>query len=389
MKELQQIYDAVIQRARDDEFAGWDPFDGLESRIFRATPLRHLAPARVAWLQLVKRAPWNLRSVLSVPKGQNSKGLALFALAELSRYRATGGAEHQRQAIDILKLLGTLAIKTSIGLAFGYNFDWQSRAFFAPKGTPTIVPTAFAARAFIENFRETTDESDLEIPRKVCRFIVSDLKRPHETDSEVCFSYTPGDRSLIYNASLLAAETLAEVGEIDNNIEYLTLAEKAARYVIGMQGERGEWAYGPKLRHAWIDNFHTAFILSSLKRIGDRCPSIRDEADAAITKGLDFWLDNFFTDEAAPKYFDTHTYPIDIHSAAAAIVTLCDLSRTDVRALTLAESVAEWTAREMWNDDGTFAYQKTRSSLVRTPFIRWGQAWMAYAIARLLEERVR
>lgn len=389
MNDLRQIYDTMIERAREDEFAGWDPFDGLESRIFRVTPLRHLAPARVAWLQMVKRSPWNLRPVLSVPKGQNSKGLALFALAELSRFRATGRAEHQRQANDILTLLRTLTIETSSGIAFGYNFDWQSRAFFAPKGTPTIVPTAFAARAFIESFRGTADDSDLEIPRKVCRFIVSELKRPYETGSEVCFSYTPGDCSLIYNASLLAAETLAEVGAIDNNIEYLTLAEKAARYVIGMQGERGEWAYGPKLRHAWIDNFHTAFILSSLKRIGDRCPSIRDEADAAITKGLDFWINNFFTDEAAPKYFDTQTYPIDIHSAAAAIVTLCDLSRTDVRALTLADRVAKWTAREMWNGDGTFAYQKTRSSVVRTPFIRWGQAWMAYAIARLLEERLR
>ena len=34
--------------------------------------------------------------------------------------------------------------------AWGYNFDWQSRNFFAPRGTPTIVPTAFAARALIE-----------------------------------------------------------------------------------------------------------------------------------------------------------------------------------------------------------------------------------------------
>lgn len=389
MNDLSQIYDSVIERARADEFAGWDPFDGLESRIFRVTPLRFLSPARVAWLQMVKRSPWNLRSLLRVPRGLNAKGLALFALAELSRFQATGEAEHQRQATHILNLLRSLAISTNEGVAFGYNFDWQSRAFFAPKGTPTIVPTAFVARAFIESFRESADETDLEIPRKVCQFIVAELQRPHENESEVCFSYTPGDRSLIYNASLLAAETLAETGSIDNNEHYLALAEMAARYAIRMQGERGEWAYGPKLRHAWIDNFHTAFILSSLKKIGDQCPSIRDESDAAISKGLDFWLDNFFTDEGAPKYFDTQTYPIDIHSAAASIATLCDLRKTDERALPLAERVAEWAATEMWNGDGTFAYQKTRSSIIRTPFIRWGQAWMAYAIARLLEERAK
>jgi hypothetical protein len=385
--DLNEIYTSLMANSRAGGYAGWDPFDGLESRIFQATPLRHIAPARVAWLQMVKRSPWNLRPLLRVPKGLNAKGLALFALAELSRHRAT--KEAQQQASEILDLLRTLTIQTANGAAFGYNFDWQSRAFFAPKGTPTIVPTAFAARAFLESFRETGSERDLEIPRRICRFIVTELQRPHETDTEICFSYTPGDRSLIYNASLLAAETLAEVGAIDSNDGYLALAEKAARYAIKMLGTRGEWAYGPKLRHAWVDNFHTAFILSSLTRIVEHCSAIRTEADAAIAKGFEFWIANFFTDEGSPKYFDTQTYPIDIHSAAAAIVTLCDLADRDERALPLAEKVAEWTVNEMWNPGGSFAYQKKRSSVVRIPFIRWGQAWMAYAIARLLEARPR
>ncbi len=387
MTDLNEIYSTLMESSQADGFAGWDPFDGLESRIFRATPLRHIAPARVAWLQMVKRSPWNLRSLLRVPQGLNSKGLALFALAELSRFRVTDQPTHLERATEILDLLRTLTIETAHGVAFGYNFDWQSRAFFAPKGTPTIVPTAFAARAFLESFHETGDESDLETPRNICRFIVTELQRPHETTSEICFSYTPGDKSLIYNASLLAAETLAAVGAIDNNDEYLNLAARAAQYVINMQGTRGEWAYGPKLRHAWIDNFHTAFILSSLARIADHVPAIREDANEAIAKGFEFWIANFFTDDGAPKYFDTQTYPIDIHSAAAAIVTLFDLKDRDERALPLAEKIADWTAKEMWNSEGFFAYQKKASSTVSIPFIRWGQAWMAYAIARLLEAR--
>jgi hypothetical protein len=154
-----------------------------------------------------------------------------------------------------------------------------------------------------------------------------------------------------------------------------------------MQGDRGEWAYGPKLRHSWIDNFHTAFVLSSLVRIGHCVSAIRPDADNAIAKGFDFWIANFFTAEGAPKYFDNQTYPIDIHSAAAAIVTLADLRDQDDRALPLVEKIAAWTTNEMWNADGFFSYQKTRSSTVRIPFIRWGQAWMVYAIARSLEAR--
>ena len=387
MTDLDEIYSRLMERSQADGYAGWDPFDGLESRIFQATPLRHIAPARVAWLQMVKRSPWNLRPLLRVPKGVNAKGLALFALAELARFSASRDLVHRENATEILDVLRTLAIKTAGGAAFGYNFDWQSRAFYAPKGTPTIVPTAFAARAFLESFHETGDEVDLEIPRKVCRFIVTDLQRAHETASELCFSYTPGDQSLIYNASLLAAETLAEVGAMDSNDEYLSLATKAVRYVINMQGERGQWAYGPKLRHAWIDNFHTAFILSSLARIGDHVSEIRQDGNDAIAKGFDFWINNFFTDDGAPKYFETQTFPIDIHSAAAAIVTLCDLKDIDNRALPLAEELAAWTVKEMWHAEGFFAYQKKTSSTVGIPFVRWGQAWMAYAIARLVEAR--
>ena len=43
-----------------------------------------------------------------------------------------------------------MRLKGFSGAAWGYSFDWQGRAFFAPQGTPTIVPTAFAVRALLE-----------------------------------------------------------------------------------------------------------------------------------------------------------------------------------------------------------------------------------------------
>jgi hypothetical protein len=43
-----------------------------------------------------------------------------------------------------------MSLKGFKGACWGYNFDWQSRSFFVPRGTPTIVPTAFAARALCE-----------------------------------------------------------------------------------------------------------------------------------------------------------------------------------------------------------------------------------------------
>ena len=57
-------------------------------------------------------------------------------------------------------------------------------------------------------------------------------------------------------------------------------------------------------------------------------------------------------------------------------------------ALPLAETIAAWTSRNLRDSRGFFYYQRRRFYTVRTPFIRWTQAWMLYALARLLEERI-
>lgn len=387
MSDLEQIYANLYIYCENEDFAGWDPFDGLSSRIFLSTPLRRIAAARFAWQQVIKRTPINLRPLLLVRKGVNAKAVALFALAELSMFRSSGDEQHHENAAMLLDMLRGLAITgvTSSGeptKAFGYNFDWQSRVFYAPKGTPTIVPTAFAARAFVESYKLFGEEDDLEFAKEICGFILNELETPHRTEDEICFSYKPNDTSLIYNASLLAGETLAAVGAIISSDELRDAAAKAMRFVFRRQSEDGSWLYGPGSKHKWIDNFHTAFVLSSLDRINENLGN--EEAEAAIRKGLSYWIDNFFLDDGTPKYFDREIYPIDIHSAGAAIATLSELNDLDDRALPLAEKIADWTIANLRDPAGFFYYQKRRLMTVKTPFMRWGQAWMAYGLAKLI-----
>ncbi|MBK8813366.1 MAG: terpene cyclase/mutase family protein [Acidobacteria bacterium] len=383
MGEIEKIYGELFSYCQAEDFAGWDPFDGLNSRYFQATPLRHIAPARLLFLQVVKRSARNLRPLLKIEKGVNPKGIALFALAELSRFRSTKAEAHAERAKRFLAQLLDLSIENPKSKvqhrSWGYNFDWQSRAFFAPCGTPTIVPTAFAAQAFSEAFELFGDEAYARTCGEVCEFIKSALNRSFESDTEVCFSYTPLDRSVIFNASLLAAEVLANRGGEEN----LELAATAARFVVDRQRNDGAWAYGPKLRHAWVDNFHTAYILLSLHRLQSIVPHL--DGGAAVEKGLCFWLDNFFLEDGAPKYFDRESYPIDVHSASAAIVALCELNEVDPRCLPLANKVAGWLISNMRDESGYFYYQKRKRSTVKTPFVRWSNAWTAYALARLLE----
>lgn len=404
-------------RARD--YAGFDPFDALNSRLFQATPLRHSRAARLVWTQLFKRSPLNLRPLARVPAGRNSKGTALFALAALARFRAqatagadsevtagatgkaTAGAvskataaakseataETEGEARELLEALLDARLEGWSGAAWGYNFDWQGRAFYAPRGTPTVVPTAFAARALVEASKVFDDGARyLRVARSTCDFILQDLERSAAGDGEVCFSYTPHDGTRVFNASLLAGETLASVGELTGERELCEMAARAARYVVRRQRADGSWAYGADGYQSWADNFHTAFVLHSLASIMENCDG-GDEFAEALRRGASFWRARFFLADGWPKYYHDGLYPADAHSAAASVVTLLKIDHVEHDALDYARKIALWAVRNLQDERGFFYYQRRRFHTVRTPYMRWSQAWMMYALARLIERQ--
>jgi hypothetical protein len=383
-----RAYERLARWCHEQRYSGYDPFDGLNSSVFQATPLARSRTARLMWTQLFKRSPVNLRGLARVPAEKNPKGTALFTLAALARYRRERTAETAREARQLVNDLLSARLDGWSGAAWGYNFDWQGRAFFAPRGTPTIVPTAFAARALLEAARALDEKSYLETARSACDFILRDLHRSEEGEREICWSYSPLDRTRVFNASLLAAETLAAVGHETGEGELIEWAMRGARYVARRQREDGSWAYGADGYQSWADNFHTAFVLMSLSRIMESCndEECRDELGATARRGYEFWRDRFFLADGWPKYYHDRLYPADAHSAGAAIVALVELQWIDADALRLAEKIALWTISNLQDERGYFYYQRRRFHTVRTPYMRWSQAWMLYALARLLEK---
>jgi hypothetical protein len=383
--ELERAAHELAAWCREREFAGHDPFDGLNSKLFQLTPLIRSRAARILWTQFFKRSPLNLRALARVPAEKNAKGTALFALAALAEFRRSRTEDAENEARALLDDLLAARLDGWSGAAWGYNFDWQGRAFFAPRGTPTIVPTAFAARALVEATRAFDDQSYLLKARSACDFILRDLHRSLETDGEVCWSYSPLDRTRIFNASLLAAETLATVGQLTGEKELSEWAVRGARYVVNRQREDGSWPYGADGYQSWADNFHTAFVLTSLSRIMAACDSCRDEFEEAARRGYAFWREAFFLADGWPKYYHDKLYPADAHSAGAAIVALLESQWIDERAFELAEKVALWALGNLRDREGYFYYQRRRFCTVTTPYMRWSQAWMLYALSRLLE----
>lgn len=388
---LEQAFNDLFEWCRRRDFAGYDPFDALNSLLFQATPLKHFWTPRLVWTQLAKRSPLNLRPLALVAGQKNSKGIALFALAALANYRRLRTVEAETEARDLLDELLQMQIGGYSGAAWGYNFDWQSRNFFAPRGTPTIVPTAFAARAFIDAYDTFNDDSYLQTARSTCEFILKNLNRTFESDEELCFSYSPLDHTQIFNASLLAAETMAAVGARTGSTEFRNvtkdLAARAATFVIRRQREDGSWAYGTEPGQTWADNFHTAYVLLSLSRIIKWANGAGVDLNGALKRGYLFWRECFFLADGWPKYYHDTLYPADAHAAGTAIVTLVELQELDREALPLAKRIAAWAVCNLHDRRGFFYYQRRRFHTVHTPFMRWTQGWMLYALARLLEEK--
>ena len=381
---LERAHSDLWNWCRAHDFAGYDPYDGLNSRLFQATPFNHSRLARLAWTQFFKRSPINFRRLAGVARERNAKGMALFALAALADYRHKRTKEAEVEARELLDDLIAMSLKGFKGACWGYNFDWQSRSFFAPKGTPTIVPTAFAARALCEAAEVIDRDAYLPYARTICDFILNDLKRTEETSDEVCFSYSPLDRTRVFNASLMAGEVLATVGGLTGEASLCDLAMRAARYVIRRQMADGSWPYGADGHQNWSDSFHTAFILTSLSGIIEHCDA-RDELEPALVRGYEYWKERFFLVNGWPKYFPDRLYPADAHSAAAAIVALVELRGRCPATLELAEQIAGWAIENLRSPHGYFYYQRKRFYTNRIEYMRWSEGWMSYALARLRE----
>jgi hypothetical protein len=391
---VQQATLKLLEYCRAEHWAGHDPYDALNSPVARFLPGR---AARTAFTQVVKRSKFNLRPLLGIGKGLNSKGIALAARAILllmnePKFPPGSGCAPiaegsqliiERAALDrdfklLMKTLLSLKVRNYDEACWGYNFPWQSRAFYAPAGMPNVVCTVFAANSYMDWYEGSRDERVLEVGVSSARFLMDRINKTLDGDA-FCFSYTPGDQACVHNVNLLAAELLSRVYSVTGSEEFREAAVSATRFTVNRQRADGSWPYGEAANQRWIDNFHTAFILVSLNRIIKFLaqPGWSDN----LAAGYRFYADSFFLADGRPKYYHNRLFPVDAHSAAAAIVAFVELGDLVSGSLEMADKVIRWMLANMQDPAGFFYYQRHRFYTVKTPYIRWTQAWMLYALA--------
>jgi hypothetical protein len=374
----------LLAYCKANDWAGYEPYDVLNSRIFSALPVLNSRLPRLAFTQVLKRSPINVRPLLLVPKTQNPKALGLFLSAFVNLYRAGVLID----LYEIHRMVERLVALRTPGVSYwcwGYNFPWQTRTDLVPRWTPNLVCTTFAASGLLDAFEQCEDERYLNMAVSGAEYLLNDLY--WTSGSSVCgFGYPlPEVHNQVHNANLLAASLFCRVYKHTGQERFLVPALKVIRYTVAQQHSDGGWDYGEGSSQKWIDNFHTGFNLSALRTIGRTLKTT--EFEETVHRGFQFYRSHFFREDGAVGYYYDHFYPIDTHCVAQSVITLLDLKDLDPNNVHLAQSVLDWAAERMWDDKrGYFYYRILRFCTIRTSYMRWTQAWMFLALSMLLVE---
>ncbi|MCB2167360.1 MAG: hypothetical protein KQI78_06850 [Deltaproteobacteria bacterium] len=381
-ESVQKITLNLLAYCQNEGWAGWDPYDALNSRLFRLLPFLDQRIPRLILIQSMKRSPINLRRMMLVPKTQNPKALALF-LSSLIKIRKMGLAQN----ITIKSLIEQIKELRSPDTPYwcwGYSFPWQTRTLLVPRGAPNLVCTTFVANALLDAYQDSADPACFEMAQSAAAYILNELYWT-QGNSVACFCYpTPSARSRVHNANFLGAALLCRIYQHNKDDALLDAALRVCRYSVSKQEDDGSWYYGEHSSQQWIDNFHTGYNLCALADIGQF--SETREFEVCLRRGFDFYQRNFFTPEGEPQYFHNRIYPIDIHSAAQSIITLLRFESMEETAKSKAYAVLRWVCRHMLDHHDFFYYQKTPYYMNKIPYIRWSQAWILYALSIFLEQ---
>lgn len=357
------------------DWAGSDPYDGLNARRL-VTPLKHSRRGRQLLTQLVKRSPADLRPLFGIPSEQSSAAIALV----ISAYARNGFLPEDEASAKLdraLQLLESLRCKGIEEPCWGYHFDVQTRVFFYSRGAPNTIATSFAGRALLDAYDVTKDGALLRRAEAVGDFF---LRHVPQTPSEpgAFFGYLIGDRTPIHNANMLVSALLARLSTRTGREDFARAADAGVAYTLAHQRPDGSWPYGERPQLRWVDNFHTGYVLEALMTCLEAgVPSAEQDA---LERGLALYRNALFLEDGTPRYTTTSTYPVDIQCVAQAIQTFALAEGHEDQAW----RVFGYAMRRMRRPDGSFAFQRRRLWVNRTPHVRWAEAPMLLALTHLL-----
>lgn len=384
--QIRAICNGLLHRIRHDDYCGYDPYDALNSSLFSKIGGVRSRIARIAWQQLHRRSPVNLRPLCGIEKSRNPKGIALMVLGLIERF------EQQRSNADLDEAirLGDWLLSQRANpqawphSAWGYNFHWAARAFDVPLGKPNAITTCYVARALLALWRVTGHRRFVESALDAGRF----LQTLYTIQGDTAFyRYVPGESAMVHNANLWTAAIVALTARHAGDDTACEQALLAARHSVRAQGEDGAWQYGERSHHGFVDGFHTGYNLEALSTLQGALAT--REFEKVVARGMEFYRKAFFEENGDVRYYANRKYPLDTHSVAQAVITLLRVGRSD-EDHGLARQVIHCAIERLYlRREERFVYRRGRYFSNKVNYMRWTQAWAFYALSLYSSEAER
>ena len=380
IKSLQLLKNYI----ESENFKGYDPYDTLNSWI----PFHWLGKwGPILAIQFQKRNPINIRPFLGIKKDYNPKAMGLFLQAYSILYAKTNKREYLEKANFFFEWLKENYSKGYKGYCWGCNFPWATQSQYFKPFKPSSVVTGFICKGIYEYYKITGNAKAKEMLISSSEFILNDIPLTEDSNG-ICFSYTPIERELCFNSSLLAAEILAKTYALCPKPELKEKAINAVEWVISHQKEDGRWNYSVDLKtgkeREQID-FHQGYILESIYEIQNAIGMKKEKWEESLKRGIKFYKEKQFLSDGNSYWRWPQKYPVEIHNQAQGIITFTKLCKYYPSVEEFASTIAKWTIKDMQAEDGHFYYQNFKFHKHKISYIRWSQALMFLAITILLK----
>ncbi len=366
------------------ELRSFDPYDGLN------TPLRKLFfKIRILerlWLQFIRLIPVNIRSIVGIKKMVHLKTVSDLLSASCILYEKTNDEKYLFNAEKYFIILGNMDLKQSNGIGWGLRFYFTTRFVQANESSANLFNAINVLNSLLDyyNVHKELDNKDvcLKIKKLIdltINFIEKELGYT-ETESTLIWNYWEGLKTPVYNVNALMVGFISRYKKMFNENKYNEHIQKTIEFLRKGQNADGSWNYSAGTKADFIDGFHTGYVLEGLS-IAKLNGEVFDEV--FLEKGVKYFLENFFTKEYLPKYYNNSLYPIDGQNFAQTLQTLYYMHKVNVTNDKMIDKVFEETDKILWNEEGYYNYMKTKYFTYTTAMDRWVNAPMYLALSYL------
>jgi len=310
---------------------------------------------------------------------------AHYAMGFAFLYQVQNDERYYRRAVHFLDVLLETRNPGFERHAWGYPFNWETRAGTLPANTPFITTLPYVYEAFRQVYEIDGDRKWMDIMRSIADHGLLDYQDFVKSDSASCCAYNPGppEPSGVVNASAYRAFLLTRAGVDFDDPRYSKAAKRNLNFVLESQNHNGSWFYSMDGQRDFVDHFHTCFVLKALAKIeaitGDR------SCTQAIERGVKYYLGSLF-ENRQPKPFSRRprltVYRRELYDYAECL-NLALLLRGRFAGLdAVIPSVTDFA---VWQKrDGSFRARQLFLGWDNTPMHRWAQAQYFRSLCFLL-----